>query len=141
MANEPLKLVPVNNFKFEVMNLFKYFYEGGPLFMGIVTIAGIAMIFFAIKSGILILMKKDYSGKGLDFILMFGSLSFILGLLAQAIGMFQAFEIIQQIEDISPSLVAGGLRVSMIAPLYGAFWFIFSIPAWVILREIVKKHN
>jgi len=37
--------------------------------------------------------------------------------------------------------VAGGLRVSMIAPLYGAFWFILSIPIWVVFREIVKKHR
>jgi len=123
------------------MNLFKYFYEGGPFFMGIVTIAGFAMVFFAVKTGIRISTKKDFSGKGLDFILMFGSLSFILGLLAQAIGMFQAFGVIQQVKDISPSLVAGGLRVSMIAPLYGAFWFILSIPVWVVFREIVKKHR
>ena len=123
------------------MNLFKYFYEGGPLFMSIVTITGLAMIFFAVKSGIRILMKKDFSGGGLNFILMFGSLSFILGLLAQAIGMFQAFEAIQQAGDISPALVAGGLHVSMIAPLYGAFYFILSIPIWVVLREIVKKQR
>jgi biopolymer transport protein ExbB/TolQ len=86
-------------------------------------------------------MKKDYSGRGLNFILMFGSLSFILGLLAQAIGMFQAFEVIQRVGDISPALVAGGLRVSMIAPLYGVAYFILSIPVWVIFREIVKKHR
>lgn len=123
------------------MNLFKYFYEGGPLFMAIVTIAGLAMIFFSVKSAIRIFVKKDFSGSGVNFILMFGSLSFILGLLAQAIGMFQAFEAIQQAGDISPALIAGGLRVSMIAPLYGAFYFILSIPAWVVLREIVKKNR
>jgi hypothetical protein len=123
------------------MNLFKYFYEGGPLFMAIVTITGLAMVFFTVTSGIRILMKKDYSGRGLNFILMFGSLSFILGLLGQAVGMFAAFEAIQQASDISPALVAGGLRVSMIAPLYGAFWFILSIPVWVVLHEILKKHR
>ncbi|MEE4284546.1 MAG: MotA/TolQ/ExbB proton channel family protein, partial [Mariniphaga sp.] len=98
-------------------------------------------VFFTVTSGIRILMKKDYSGRGLNFILMFGSLSFILGLLAQAIGMFQAFEVIQRVGDISPALVAGGLRVSMIAPLYGVAYFILSIPVWVIFREIVKKHR
>jgi predicted hotdog family 3-hydroxylacyl-ACP dehydratase len=47
---------------------------------------------------------------------MFGSLSFIFGLLAQAIGMFQAFEAIQQAGDISPALVAGGRRFESYYP-------------------------
>lgn len=109
--------------------------------MSIVSVTGAAMIFFAIKSGIEIFGRKNYSGKGMNYILMFGSLSFILGLLAQAIGMFQAFEIIQGVKDISPSLVAGGLRVSLIAPLYGAFFFIISIPVWMILRETIKRYG
>ena len=140
-----LNIVSVNNFNFEIMSLFEVLIEtyktGGPFFMFIITLLGLSMFFFAVKSGIRIFMKKDYSGKGLDFILMFGSLSFILGLLGQAIGMFQAFEVIQEAGDISPSLVAGGLRVSMITPLYGIFYFILSIPVWVIFREIVKKHR
>ncbi len=123
------------------MNLFKYFYEGGPLFMSVITATGLAMIFFAIKSGVDIFGRKNYSGREINYILMFGSLSFILGLLAQAIGMFQAFEIIQRVGDISPSLIAGGLRVSMIAPLYGIFFFIISIPVWMFLRETVKKRS
>jgi hypothetical protein len=127
------------------MSLFEVLIEtykmGGPFFMFIITLLGLSMFFFAVKSGIKIFVKKNYSGKGNNYILMFGSLSFIFGLLAQAIGMFQAFEAIQQAGDISPALVAGGLRVSMIAPLYGVFWFILSIPIWVVLREIVKKHR
>lgn len=138
---KPINIAQVNNFNFEIMNLFRYFYEGGPLFMSILTITGVAMIFFAVKSGIDIYARKNYSGRGINYILMFGSLSFILGLLAQAIGMFQAFEAIQQIGDISPALVAGGLQVSMIAPLYGVFFFIISIPVWVFFREKVKRRK
>ena len=127
------------------MSLFEVLIEtyrtGGPFFMFIITLLGLSMFFFVVKSGIKIFAKKNYSGKGINYILMFGSLSFIFGLLAQAIGMFQAFDAIQQAGDISPALVAGGLRVSMIAPLYGAFWFILSIPIWVVFREIVKKHK
>lgn len=127
------------------MSLFEVLIEtykmGGPFFMFIITLLGLSMFFFTVKSGIKIFVKKNYSGKGINYILMFGSLSFIFGLLAQAIGMFQAFEAIQQAGDISPALVAGGLRVSMIAPLYGVFWFILSIPIWVVLREIVKKYR
>jgi len=114
---------------------------GGSLFMSIVTIFGFLMLFFAIKSIVKIGVKKDYSGKGLVYILLFGSMAFIWGVLGQAIGIFQAFAAIQQVGDISPALIAGGFRVSMIAPLYGTFYFIISIPIWVVLREKVKHHN
>lgn len=109
--------------------------------MFIITLLGLSMFFFVVKSGIKIFVKKNYLGKGINYILMFGSLSFIFGLLTQAIGMFQAFEAIQKAGDISPALIAGGLQVSMIAPMYGAFWFILSIPVWVVLREMLKKHR
>jgi len=127
------------------MSLFEVLIEtykmGGSFSMFIITLLGLSMFFFVIKSGIKIFVKKNYSGKGINYILMFGSLSFIFGLLTQAVGMFQAFEAIQQVGDISPAMVAGGLQVSMIAPIYGAFFFIISIPAWMIFHEMVKRRS
>lgn len=70
---------------------------------------------------------------------MFGSLAFIFGILAQAIGMVEAFATVQEGVDISPGLLAAGLLASMIAPLYGMFYFILSIPIWVIFRERIKR--
>lgn len=109
--------------------------------MGVVSIFGLLMLFYAIKSTIKIVIKKDYSGKGIVYILLFGSLAFIIGLLGQAVGMFEAFAAIQAAGDISPALIAGGFRVSMIAPLYGIIYFIVSIPIWVVLREKIKMHK
>jgi hypothetical protein len=127
------------------MSLFQFLTEtyrtGGPLFMGIVTIFGLLMLFHAIKSTIKIVIKKEYSSKGLVYILLFGSMAFIWGVLAQAIGMFEAFAAIQEAGDISPGLIAAGFRISMIAPLYGIFYFIISIPIWVVLREKVKNNK
>ena len=142
---QPIIIVPINNFNFEIMSLFELMIEtykaGGPFFMFLITLLGLSFLFFVIKSGITIFVKKNYSGKGISYILMFGSLAFIFGLLAQAIGMFVAFGAIQQVKDISPAMVAGGLKVSMIAPLYGAFYFILSIPIWVVFRETVKRRS
>ncbi len=121
------------------MSLFELLKMGGPLFMSIVTIFGIAMVFYAVKTTIKVVVKKEYNLNGVNYILMFGSLAFIFGILGQAIGMFEAFAAVQEAGDISPGLVAAGIRVSMIAPLYGLFYFILSIPIWVILREKVKN--
>lgn len=114
---------------------------GGTLFMSIITILGIGMIIFSVKNLISVFVKDELSGKGVNYILMFGSLAFIIGLLGQAIGMFGAFAAIQAAGDISPGLIVGGLRVSMIAPLYGVIYFILSIPIWMVLREKIKRNK
>ena len=121
-----------------IMELFKM---GGTLFMSIITILGISMIIYSVKSFIAVFVKKNYNGKGVNYILMYGSLAFIIGLLGQAIGMFGAFAAIQAAGDISPAIIAGGLRVSMITPLYGVIYFILSIPIWVVLREKIKREK
>ncbi|NOR73700.1 MAG: hypothetical protein GQ525_00925 [Draconibacterium sp.] len=121
------------------MILTEAFRMGGIQFMTLISILGIGMIFYSVKSIIRVFVKKDYSGKGNSFIIMFGSLAFIFGILGQAIGMFSAFTAIQQAGDISPGLIAGGIRVSMIAPLYGMIVFIISIPVWFVLREKMKS--
>lgn len=114
---------------------------GGMLFMSIITILGIGMIIFSVKNLISVFVKNETSGKSVNYILMFGSLAFIIGLLGQAIGMFGAFAAIQAAGDVSPGLIAGGLRASMIAPLYGVIYFILSIPIWMVLREKIKRRK
>ena len=121
------------------MSLFELFKMGGVQFMTVVTILGVAMIFYSVKSIINVHVKNDYSGKGVNYIIMYGSLAFIIGLLGQAVGVFAAFAAIQAAGDVSPALIAGGLRVSMIVPLYGLFYFILSIPVWMVLREKIKR--
>ena len=123
------------------MSLFELFRMGGIEFMTIISIFGIGMIFYSVKSIIKVFVKNDYNGKGINFILMFGSLALIFGILGQAIGMFQAFAAIQEAGDISPGLIAAGLRISMITPLYGVIYFIISIPIWVVLRERLKREK
>jgi biopolymer transport protein ExbB/TolQ len=57
----------------------------------------------------------------------------ITGILGQLIGLYMAFVAIEQAADISPAIVAGGLKVSMITTLYGVFIYLFSILLWFLL--------
>lgn len=118
------------------MNFFDLFYQGGTQFMTIITIWGIAMLVFAIQKIVHYFVQKKYTKSGLSLILLFGSLAIVSGFLGQAIGLIMAFNAIEVAGDISPRLVAGGLKVSMIAPLYGTVTFIFSLIAWGLLREV-----
>jgi len=67
-------------------------------------------------------------------VLQLGIFTFFVGILSQAIGLMQAFRAIQEIGDVSPALVAGGLYVSMIAPVYGLIVLLVSIACWSVAR-------
>ena len=57
--------------------------------------------------------------KGLSWIALFIALAPMLGFLGTVIGMIQAFDAIEVAGDISPSLVAGGIKVALITTVFG----------------------
>lgn len=113
------------------MNDYSYFAAGG-VFMTPITIVGVAML-----GGALFTLVRAF-GASPDaaklrrlnsVVLQLGILAFFLGILSQAMGLMQAFQVIQQVGDVSPALLAGGLYVSLIAPVWG---LIILTVAWVL---------
>ncbi|HPI71310.1 MAG TPA: MotA/TolQ/ExbB proton channel family protein, partial [Tenuifilaceae bacterium] len=56
---------------------------------------------------------------GLTWIALFIGIAPMLGFLGTVIGMIEAFDAIQAAGDISPSLVAGGIKVALITTVFG----------------------
>ncbi len=63
-----------------------------------------------------------------------GILALTIGILGQLIGLYSAFNAMEQAPDISPEMLAGGLKVSMITTLYGFLIFIISL----VIRIVQK---
>ncbi|HBB93474.1 MAG: flagellar motor protein MotA [Bacteroidetes bacterium GWF2_49_14] len=57
--------------------------------------------------------------KGLSWISLFISIAPMLGFLGTVIGMVQAFDSIQQAGEISPALVAAGIKVALLTTVFG----------------------
>ncbi|MBK8389193.1 MAG: MotA/TolQ/ExbB proton channel family protein [Saprospiraceae bacterium] len=57
--------------------------------------------------------------KGLPWIALFISLAPMLGFLGTVIGMIQAFDKIEAAGDLSPSVVAGGIKVALLTTVFG----------------------
>jgi hypothetical protein len=74
-----------------------------------------------------------------ESILFVGSFAFLTGILAQVTGLMEAMEVIQTYGDISPALIAGGIKVSLLAPVYGFVIFIISFSVWFTTRRIISK--
>jgi biopolymer transport protein ExbB/TolQ len=113
------------------MNDYSYFEAGGP-FMTPITIVGLAMVDAALYS-LIRAFRPDAATAALrrmnSVVLQLGILAFFLGILSQAMGLMQAFQVIQQVGDVSPALLAGGLYVSLIAPVWG---LIILTVGWVL---------
>lgn len=69
-----------------------------------------------------------------SLVLQLGIFAFFTGLLSQAIGLMQAFQAIQQVGDVSPALVAGGLYVSFIAPVWGLILLLLGLAIYMVAR-------
>ncbi|MBN1924687.1 MAG: MotA/TolQ/ExbB proton channel family protein [Prolixibacteraceae bacterium] len=119
--------------------MFDFLRTGGILGMTLITIFALIVLILAVVVAYDVYAKKNYSGKGLAGILFFGSLAPLMGIIWQMLGMMQAFKAIQEAADISLGIVMGGLKVSMLAPLYGFFVLLFSALIWFVLRTIIKS--
>ena len=68
-------------------------------------------------------------------VLQLGIFAAVFGIFGQCIGLFQAFMAIEEAGDISPAIIFGGLKVSMITTLYGLMIFLISFIIWFGLKQ------
>lgn len=74
--------------------------------------------------------------KNLSWITLFIAMSPSLGFLGTVIGMVQAFDDIQRAGDISPKIVAGGMKVALITTIFG---IIVALVLQVFYNYILSK--
>jgi len=114
--------------------------------MSLVSFAGIGVLIFVVRGYIEVYKNKATPSEKLKSqlasILVLGSVAFFLGWLGHLIGIYGAVEAIQSVEiDISPQLLAGGLRVSLIPFLYGLIVMIISALLWLPLYLKINSHS
>ncbi len=123
--------------------MINLFHMGGTLFMSILTILLIAMIawisyhFIAHFSSSEI--DKEFTLRKLSYGKSIGLFALITGILGQLIGLYMAFSAIERAADISPAIVVGGIKVSMITTLYGISIYLASILLWLITSQIIDR--
>jgi hypothetical protein len=118
------------------MNPFHLFMIGGPVQMTVVTIFGVIMFYFLYLKIKKMAGKKEFNLKYLNYILVFGSLSFFAAVFIHLIEMMSIMSFIQEKAEVTLTLMAGGYKVSLISPVYGLGYFMVSLTAWGILKEI-----
>ena len=74
--------------------------------------------------------------KGLVWISLFIAIAPMLGFMGTVIGMIQAFDKIEAVGDINPSVVAGGIKVALLTTVFG---LIVAIILQIFYNYIVNK--
>ena len=118
--------------------LFNRFMEGGALFMSLVLVCLLLSIYFLVKSLLNIKTNIEISKKMLKHISDSGTLGLALGVTGAFIGLITAFDVLEATGEANPSIIAGGLKVALLSPLFGLFTFSVSKLAILILRIIQK---
>jgi hypothetical protein len=118
--------------------LFNRFMEGGALFMSLILICLLISIYFIVKSILNIKTNIEISKKMLKHISDSGTLGLALGVMGAFLGLITAFDVLEASGEAEPSIVAGGLKVALLSPLFGLFTFSVSKLAILILRIIQK---
>tara|TARA_Y100000768_G_scaffold371697_1_gene338655 strand:+ start:1384 stop:1683 length:300 start_codon:yes stop_codon:yes gene_type:complete len=92
--------------------MINLFFEGGVLFMSIISI-------FLVMTGVSFYLHSDK-------LKTYGNLALSTGILGSFIGLYSAFITIQEVGNVSPSVLAGGLRVALICTIYGVLVYLIS---------------
>ncbi len=116
---------------------------GGPLFMGILTFLLVVMtvwiVYHTIKGYTSQQVQQEKALRQLKYGKSIGLFAMVTGIFGQLIGFYEAFTAIEQAGDISPALVYGGIKVSMITTLYGITIYLFSLLLWFIASQLVER--
>ncbi len=123
------------------------FYQGGPQFMGALTVLLIItttwMVYHFVVAFTSKQTDKEKMLRKIEYGKSMGLFALITGILGQMIGltaMFSAIEDATQIgKEIIPTLVFGGIKVTMICTIYGILIYLFSLILWFIASLLIEK--
>ena len=106
--------------------------------MSLILICLIVSIFFTAKSILNLKTNNEVSTKMLKHISDSGTLGLALGVMSAFLGLITAFDVLEASGAAEPAIIAGGLKVALLSPLFGLFTFSVSKLAILILRIIQK---
>ena len=113
--------------------------RGGLWFTLPLTVIALAVVGAAGWAGRALMTGRGNSAFWKRMVVHLGLFGFVLGLLGQAIGLYEAMTAIEAMGSVSPALLAGGLRVSLIVPMYGLGIFTTALLCWLVLHLLGRN--
>ena len=106
--------------------LFNRFLEGGALFMSLILICLLLSIYFMARGFLSVKTNPVLSKKMLALINDSGTLGLALGFFSAFLGLITGFDAIEASGNAEPAILAGGIKVALLSPIFGLFTFVIS---------------
>ncbi len=113
--------------------VLKRMQEGGPLFM----YPNLILFFVCIGLGVYIFVKGDQNGKFKEILSHLSLFALVWGFFGMMIGLIHAFDAISMATSVSTGVLAGGLKIGLLAPTFGML--IFIVGRLLIIGLVLKK--
>lgn len=103
--------------------------DGGP----VITYTIFVVILIIIALSVLSFRKKEENSKYVSLLASFGWFALAWGYMGRTFGLIMAFDKIAAAGEVTPTLMAGGLKMALIGPLMGLFAFLIARTVIIIL--------
>jgi flagellar motor component MotA len=113
------------------------FIDGGlvftvPIFMLLLVIIGLIFGSF---------LKKENHEKVVSLLVHLGWFAVAWGFLGRTFGLIHAFDQVEAAGELTPHLLASGLKMALVDPLFGIFVFIIARLGIILLIAMKKKNS
>jgi len=115
--------------------------RGGLWFTLPLTVLAVVVLAIAAWDGWLILRQNETRRPRRRLLVQLGLFGFVFGLLGHALSLYEMMQAIERIDDVTPALVAGGLRVSLIVPIFGLSVFVGAVLLALCLERTARWHR
>lgn len=97
-----------------------------------------AMLLICIALIVKALIKGDAEGKTRKLISHISLFALVWGFLGQMIGLIGAFDSIQIVGNVSPAVLAAGLKIALLSPVFGMIVFLIGRLGIIVLTWVQK---
>jgi hypothetical protein len=118
-------------------SIIEKFEDGGPGITIIIFIVILVIIGLIVKA----FLEKGENEKTKSLIANFAWFALAWGYMGRTFGLILAFDKVAAAGDVSPSMMAGGLKMALIGPLMGLFAFIIARVGLIVLTAVRKNQK
>ena len=116
-------------------SLIEKFFDGGPVF----TVVIFVCLLIVIALFVVAFIKKESSEKAMSLMKHIAWFAVAWGFMGRTFGLINAFDLVAAHGELTPSLLADGLKMALVDPLMGILVFIIARLGIIILVALKKK--
>lgn len=111
------------------------FIDGGPIFTVVIFICLILVLALFAAT----FMNKANQDKFISLMKHIGWFAVAWGFMGRTMGLIHAFDLVEASGELTPSLLAEGLKMALVDPLFGIFVFVVARVGIIILVALKKS--